>query len=221
MKRLIQVIKEKKIFFLLFLLFLIIGLILLQLNEKAFLIIYFDNSRTDFFNKFFITATKLGEYYPFVFFFFYYLYKRSRISFSIAALGAIMPLISYFLKQFFTHPRPIIYFYKYLNEFPIKGIDDLHYYSGHNSFPSGHTLAAFAIFTLLVMCTKSKALQFIYFLLALLVAISRVYLVQHFLEDVVFGASIGIILGILIYYLFFIVFANKSYLDVKFKSIKD
>lgn len=218
MRELISVILKKKMYFILLFLFLFIGCILSFLNDKAFLIKFLDSIRNEFLNTFFIAITKLGEFYPFVFFFFFYLYKKSRKSFAIASLGLVMPLVSYYLKQYFKHPRPLTYFYKYLNDMPVKGIADFHYHTGHNSFPSGHTFAAFALFTFITLVDKKH--QILYICIAILVAISRVYLIQHFLEDILFGSVLGAVLGIFIYYIFFILLKDKQFLDVKFNFLK-
>ena len=220
MNELIIHLKSKKIFFGFYLVFILIAIILTYTEIKGFGIFWFDNHRSKSLNIFFEAVTKLGEYYSFIFFIFYFLYKRSRISFSIAALGIIMPFISYALKSYFKHPRPITYFYKYLKNVNFKGIENMHYHTGHNSFPSGHTFAAFAIFTLLMLTSKSKKSQIIYLLLAVLAGLSRIYLAQHFIEDVAFGSFLGIITAMFIYYLFFISWKNKTFFDIDLLSLK-
>lgn len=62
-----------------------------------------------------------------------------------------------------------------------------------NSFPSGHTTAAFAFFAFVALLWhKQKWVQVVGAIAAVLAGYSRIYLSQHFLEDVVAGASIGI-----------------------------
>jgi membrane-associated phospholipid phosphatase len=62
-----------------------------------------------------------------------------------------------------------------------------------NSFPSGHTTAAFAFFAFLsLLLHRKKWMQVVCLIMAALAGYSRMYLSQHFLEDVVAGASIGI-----------------------------
>jgi membrane-associated phospholipid phosphatase len=64
----------------------------------------------------------------------------------------------------------------------------------NNSFPSGHTSAAFAFFALLAYTyRKHRIVQVIGVIIAGLVGYSRIYLSQHFLEDVVTGAIVGLI----------------------------
>jgi membrane-associated phospholipid phosphatase len=65
-----------------------------------------------------------------------------------------------------------------------------------------------------MLTTKSRSWQIIYLLLAVFVGLSRVYLAQHFIEDVAFGSFLGVIMAILIYYIFFILGKNKTFLDI-------
>lgn len=74
--------------------------------------------------------------------------------------------------------------------------------TGNNSFPSGHTTTAFAMFAMLALFTGSHILQLCYFLMALLVAYSRIYLGQHFFKDVYAGAILGYLCTLLIVWIF-------------------
>lgn len=79
----------------------------------------------------------------------------------------------------------------------VQGIE-LHSY---NSFPSGHTTTAFcAGFSLAVLC-KRNWLKTSALLISVLIGYSRVYLSQHFLEDVIAGSVIGVLSSMLIFIL--------------------
>jgi len=71
-----------------------------------------------------------------------------------------------------------------------------------NSFPSGHTTSAFAIFCLISLLSNRKWVGGIGIILAVLAGFSRSYLSQHFIEDVYIGSMIGTIGSLLIYVLF-------------------
>lgn len=60
-----------------------------------------------------------------------------------------------------------------------------------NSFPSGHTTAAFAMFAGLALFLKKKISPLLFLLLAVFVAFTRLYLLQHFLRDTIAGSLIG------------------------------
>ncbi len=98
--------------------------------------------------------------------------------------------ITQFLKQvvFPNVMRPFHYF---------QNDDCFHFVTGvimhtQNSFPSGHATTCFTIFTTLVLFWKENIrLQAIFAISAILFALTRVYLSQHFLEDVLAGSIIG------------------------------
>jgi membrane-associated phospholipid phosphatase len=73
-------------------------------------------------------------------------------------------------------------------------------YSGRiDSMPSGHTAAAFAMATALAY--KWPRQVWLWYLLALGVGLSRVLLDAHFLSDVILGALLGTLIGMLTNYL--------------------
>ena len=61
------------------------------------------------------------------------------------------------------------------------------------SFPSGHTLSSFLSATIIM--NVDKKLGFIAFILASLIAFSRLYLYVHFPTDVLAGALVGVLIG--------------------------
>lgn len=68
------------------------------------------------------------------------------------------------------------------------------------SFPSGHTMTAFAVATPLALFYPTLMIGL--FFCALSIAMSRILLGMHFLSDVVAGALIGTALGYLAYFAF-------------------
>lgn len=83
----------------------------------------------------------------------------------------------------------------------------------NNSFPSGHTTTAFAIFAMLSFFSSQTIIKVIMFVLAVLVAFTRVYLLQHFLIDTLAGAFIGTTIS----YVFYFHLYQRSKLDVLFR----
>jgi len=63
------------------------------------------------------------------------------------------------------------------------------------SFPSGHTVGAFAIAGVLIIASPSKTMRIAAFLLALFVAISRVLAFRHWTSDVLASAAIGMVIA--------------------------
>ena len=72
----------------------------------------------------------------------------------------------------------------------------------YNSFPSGHTAAAWFCFVWIALLANKRWPAVLCGLWACGVGISRVYLFQHFPVDVAFGAFIGISSSSIFYYLY-------------------
>ena len=66
------------------------------------------------------------------------------------------------------------------------------------SFPSGHTTAAFCLAVTSALVTEGHIASTVYLILALIVAISRVYLGVHYPSDVIAGGVIGSFYAILV-----------------------
>ena len=71
-----------------------------------------------------------------------------------------------------------------------------------NGFPSGHTSAAFAMMLCIALIVKDKTLSAIFCIVAILIGYSRIYLSQHFAEDVLLGSVIGVISALALYPLY-------------------
>ncbi|NRA12152.1 MAG: phosphatase PAP2 family protein, partial [Crocinitomicaceae bacterium] len=92
--------------------------------------------------------------------------------------------------------------------YKLIGYDKLYYVPGlkvhsFHSFPSGHTTAAFSLFAIIACLyfSKNRFVQILLAALAALVGYSRMYLSQHFLEDVVAGASLGLFCFIVVFFI--------------------
>jgi membrane-associated phospholipid phosphatase len=108
-------------------------------------------------------------------------------------LGLFAVIISGLFGQLFKHlfcrARPLTEKSgEFFSEFPCLGKG-----AGFISFPSGHSITAFALAFVLARVYPRYAVLF--YGLAVLVALSRVYLAKHFPSDVVAGAVVGILAG--------------------------
>ncbi len=124
-----------------------------------------------------------------------------RLAIVFLALGFAQLLFSQGLKRlvFQDIPRPTRYFDGLTDLNLIEGVK----HHGSFSFPSGHTITAFAVATFFaIVFRKNKGLSLAFLFGAILVAISRIYLLQHFLRDVLAGSLIGVVIAIGTYLLF-------------------
>jgi membrane-associated phospholipid phosphatase len=120
----------------------------------------------------------------------FYSFKLSIIT----ALSIVFQsvLVSVFKRWLFHGlPRPTAFLGDEITWHYVEGVN-VH---GSNTFPSGHTATAFALFALLVVVFNNRGYVFsiLFFLLAFLVGLSRMYLLQHFMVDVYFGAIFGVL----------------------------
>lgn len=113
----------------------------------------------------------------------------------LSAAYIVSGLLAQLIKHATHMPRPRVLLQpEHYNQF-IEGVTG----GGWSSFPSGHTTTAFAVATVLAFYTSNKWLQLTYLALAVAVGYSRIYLGQHFLEDVQAGSIIGVFVAACVY----------------------
>ena len=171
----------------------------IQVSDELF---YFSERRTDFLDVFFTYTTKLGEEILYAIIFIFLLFKKVRFAILIPLIGLVVTIVSFITKWFFGHDRPIVFLEKNGLLDQIDFIEGVYVHTGQNSFPSGHTMSAFALYGFLAFIISGKRFWGLaLFLVALLVGISRIYLVQHFLKDIYLGALFGVLIAIGFYFL--------------------
>lgn len=198
-----KVAKDNLGFLIPFLWFLLGGAILLFFIEKGEVILFFNENRTSFWTTFFYYFTKVGEEWSYVLAIFAFAYFRNfREALTVGFSGLLALIISYAAKSFFAHPRPFTFFYQegLLDEIIVP--EGYRIYQGLNAFPSGHTMSAFALFGVIALLFKGKNMVgFILFIIAAMIGFSRIYLFQHFFEDVFLGAICGFTIAIFLKYI--------------------
>ncbi len=197
-----KLIRDNFYFFIPFGLFLIIGAFFLITIETGDFLFYFSENRTASANLFFRYFTKVAEEPLYIILILSLLFVRIRLSLLILILGLSVSLLSFSSKKYFGHLRPKNYLERTEKLDELNPVPGINMHIGRNSFPSGHTMSAFAVFTLLtLMVPRKKYLGFIFCLLAILSGIARVYLCQHFLKDIYLGAILGTALALFIFYI--------------------
>jgi len=192
----LQLLRKNKLFFALFFLYLLIGAFFLFFFSKEESFLYINHHHNFFFDHFFKYATFLGDGRFCIIASIAFLFIRYAYAIIATTAYLLSGLITQVLKRFIfiNHERPIAFF----KEKSIHIIDGITIHSAH-SFPSGHTTSAFCIFTLLALIVTNRFWGFVFFLLALIAAYSRIYLAQHFLEDVYVGSMIGSVTAIFVF----------------------
>jgi membrane-associated phospholipid phosphatase len=176
------------------LLFFMVGLGVVFSVPYGYEIIYFNAWRQEPLNTFFRFCSQLGEAPVYYIAGIFALFIRFRWALLIFLMGLFLLPFAYYVKDVIGTERPMTYFAGQGIIHLIKIVPDVKLYSGYTSFPSGHTMSAFAFYGLLAMFLHRKD-QWVGAILAytaILVGVSRIYLVQHFMMDVLGGASIGL-----------------------------
>ena len=186
------------IFFLFYALLLVVVGILQAYHNQESLMQWVNAHNSPVADVFFTYATYFGDGAFFIIVCVVLLIYNQRIGVMAFASFAFSSGASLFLKLivFPDRLRPLKFFEHSTYQYRI--IEGLNIYS-YNSFPSGHTTTAFAVFSLLAFIDKSKGRGWVWILLAALTGYSRVYLFQHFVEDAYVGSLIGTVTSVLVY----------------------
>ena len=167
---------------------------------EAFFI--FSKNRSAFGDAFFKTWTLLGEEYPFITFaIFFIIINEKSWTWQFAVGGLAVLGVSIGLKELFSVPRPAVLLEELGYTTEINFVEGVELLRGSTSFPSGHTMGAFCVWSLLAFrYVGNHIAQILCLVTAFLVGVSRVYLVQHFPEDALFGSAIGLAIAVVVHH---------------------
>jgi membrane-associated phospholipid phosphatase len=137
--------------------------------------------------------TDLGEGYTTVIIAATWALFNYRKAFLLATSWGVTSLFAQILKPIFHAPRPGLYFHDQLSRIHfVPGVAIL----SLNSFPSGHTVTAFSTAVVFTYLSKNKSPCPLFLLLAMLIGFSRMYLSEHFFEDVMAGSVLGVFITV-------------------------
>lgn len=176
--------------------FLLLSGTFLLLYKKEVIHLYINQFHSSFGDKLMPFVTLLGDGWTItIFCLLVFAYDR-RFGFytGIACLGASG--ITQALKHtiFYGEGRPAWVFRDNHNLRFVPGVE-MNYF---DTFPSGHTTVSFAFFFCLAFLVKNNWLRFACFFIALIIGYSRIYLSQHFLNDVFGGSIVGTLTSLLV-----------------------
>ncbi len=196
--QLFTLVRRNKGFYWPLLLFLGIGLVVLALVDKTNSFLFFNRWHHPLADAVFPTLTHFGDGLMGLALIVLLLLVNYRLAISATVCFFSVLLLTQLgkLVLFADVLRPAGHFREL--GIPIRLVEgvEMHY---NNSFPSGHSAGAFALYSFIALALPNKSMGFPLFVVALLAAFSRIYLSQHFFNDVVVGSAIGACCTLLIY----------------------
>jgi membrane-associated phospholipid phosphatase len=171
-------------------LFWICGILLVLLIPKLELHQLLNSYHTTILDSIAKYATHVGDGIFFTLIIIAFLCVSIRTSLHLLLSFLISAGVAQFLKKIIFNDamRPMHYF-QHNENFHL--IENFHYHF-NNSFPSGHATSCFAMFTVLSLTySNNKLIQVACLVAAILFSYTRVYLSQHFFQDILAGSIIG------------------------------
>lgn len=195
-----KIVSANRLFFIPFVSFVFFCSIILLLFNKDSIHIAINQENNPSADVFFKYMTYLGDGRTIALLVVLMLFIKYRFALIILLSNALASAAAQLLKiyVFSDNLRPKKYFENIYELYLVKDVDIYSF----NSMPSGHTTTAFCAFAGLTLFSKNKNYGLLFFVIAILVAFSRVYLSQHFLEDVFWGSILGVFFALLIYNIF-------------------
>jgi membrane-associated phospholipid phosphatase len=165
--------------------------------SKATIHVFLNSFNNGFADIFFKNITHLGDGIFIPIFIIIMLFIRFRYAFFVIIVYTVSGLFTQLLKRTFFEDvvRPTKFLDAIAELHLVPGVEQL----CCKSFPSGHSTTAFGIMICFAIVLQNRYLKLFSFILAALIAYSRVYLSQHFLLDIFVGSLIGAITGLISY----------------------
>ena len=158
--------------------------------------------------------THVAEYAPYIICLLILLFSKAGYAALAASCIACSELTTQIVKHIVCAPRPLTWFAMNMPDIQLPLVEGVKM-NFWLSFPSGHTTSFFSLFFALAIVVSQwskdqKANNFVclvlipitLFALAALGGYSRIYLSQHFAQDVLGGITVGLLISVLCYALF-------------------
>jgi len=192
----LKILTNNRLFFIIFYIWVVFGALLQLLFSPTEIMFWINRHHNSLSDSFFCYITLLGEDTIWLGLLLYFTFEKYTKGINnnqaikvllISWLSKV--LVSVSLKNVFNYPRPIeVYQHSSRAIHLVDGITMHHWLS----FPSGHTMTAFAFACVCLFVLNKPRLAIIPLFLAMLVGYSRMYLFQHFPRDVFAGGVLGV-----------------------------
>ena len=156
-------------------------------------------SEYKFFESFFqIISTRLFSFSLLFLFSIYFFIKKKFWIFVFIILAILVgDFLGALLKEILSEERPC--FGNNGKLLISEGILESICGEQKTGMPSNHALNFFLFTSLFFLIERNLLITFFLILISILVGLSRVFLIKHFLSQVIMGSAIGLIFGVLFY----------------------
>ncbi len=122
-------------------------------------------------------------------------FKNYRSSLIALLTGAIVMGAAFYSKTVLETARPMRFLTEHGRAAEVVTVPNIDVFMGNTSFPSGHTMSAFALWGMLAFLSRRRpSVDVACALAACGVGFSRIFLCQHFLVDVGAGCALGLLI---------------------------
>ncbi len=156
-------------------------------------------------DAFFKYITEIGSSIPFVVAGLLLFVKFGYTYFLLLAQLAVTVVVQP-VKHWLNAPRPKVFFAENFPDVILHQVDGVALHS-MQSFPSGHTASAFAFMLCVALIVKREWASALCLVGAALAGYSRIYLSQHFAQDVFAGSIVGVAMTLFSYW----IYSRKKY----------
>lgn len=186
---------ELRLFHLSWLMLLPPGAVLVLTIKKGDILLWLNENHSEMLDGAFLFLNGLGEPLFIAILGVFLMAIRLGNFISYVFVIAVSSMLIQFLKRivFGPLPRPVSFFGDKVDLHQVGS----HELLGYFSFPSGHAAISFAVFSMSCFLIADKRWQFFALILALGAALARVYLNQHFFQDIYFGSMVGVASSVL------------------------
>ena len=191
---------------------------LIELDKEVLLAL--NGCHSLFWDGFMWTATKTITWIPVAVALLYVIFKNNKLQEAVAILVAIALCVTFsdqitsgFCKPFFERLRPtqdpeMMYLVHTVNG----------YRGGMYGFMSSHAANTFTVAMFVSLLIRNWLMTFAVFSWAMIATYTRIYLGVHYPGDILCGATVGMLVAVLLYTLYYYIYKRKTVTGARYSQ---
>jgi membrane-associated phospholipid phosphatase len=171
-----------------------------ELHFNLAFIRFLENHRTAMLTRFFLGASLLGDVTGYILIVtLIYVSFDKTLGVRLSVLALLTMCLNHVLKIIIKNPRPFIREGTYLREWAVSRQTALELATEYST-PSGHAMAGAAFYSYVYAIAENRWVKVAAATLIVVTGLSRPYLGVHYLEDIISGWAIGLVVGVVAVY---------------------